>query len=989
MQHPTTSPKKARDRFIVNHLISVSLSMLLILYLSLVIIQQTETINTTPLIISSAVLLAIAISICYSLTFSLSITQKVNEINERLSLLAEGRIPGKIKITNSDKHISGVALNNLIDQIKTASDVAERIGRGELDIMYDQQQDNNILLRSLKSMHEKLSSSAMESNRRNWITTGLANFGDIVRTGNSNLNELCQRVLSNLIKYIKASQGQLFIIKNENGEEYLELTATYAWDKIKYDDKKIQKGDGLAGQAWIEASTIYLKEVPGDYMKITSGLGQALPGHLLIVPLRLSEEVFGLVEIASFNKMEAHEIEFVEKLGEMLASTFSSLQVSERTKGLLEQSQQHAEELRAQEEEMRQSMEELTAIQEEMARKDMEMSGQLMAINNSMASIEFSMDGYVITANERFLRFTGYALDEIRGKHHRFFIDEEYASSVDYADFWKKLKNGLAQSGEFKRRVKNHKTVWISASYTVVTDKYGAPCKVIKFALDITAQKLKALDFEGQINAVNRTMAVIEFDTQGNVLSANDAFLNTMDYASNQVVGAHHRIFMDAKEVENDEYKKFWSDLKKGVAKTGEFKRFARNGNPVWINASYTPIKDTEGVVYKVVKFAQDITKEKLKAVEFEGQASAIDRTMAAIEFDLNGKILNANENFLQITGYLKDQVVGNHHSIFVHPLEKESGEYREFWYNLRAGIPQVGEFRRFGKSGKTIWISASYTPIKDASGKVSKVIKFAQDITRDKIRSVDFEGQIHAVNNTMAAIEFNLQGEIVHANSNFLTTMGYSLSEITGKHHRMFVEPALADSQEYRMFWNDLRNGKARTGEFKRYGKNQKEVWINASYTPIKDLEGNVYKIMKFAQDVTEEKLDAVNFAGQINAIRKSNAVIEFDMEGKILFANDIFLEAMGYKNADEVLNKHHSIFVPDFEVQSREYKKFWERLESGEFFSGEFKRKKANGESIWIYGSYNPILSLEGRPYKVVKYAQIVRKSEQEISHESLVTS
>jgi methyl-accepting chemotaxis protein len=543
--------------------------------------------------------------------YTRKIARGIGEMKESLTALSDGNVPSKLSANSDDEiGISTIAINNLIDRIQTAATFAGKIGAGELHIEYDQNFKNDVLATSLQSMHLQLKQAAEENQRRNWVTTGLANFGNILRTHDTDLDTLGQNIITNLVKYLKANQGQLFVVTEEANASHLELIATYAWGRRKHMSRTINKGEGLAGQAWIENHTIFLKEIPADYMKITSGLGDAHPSCVLIVPLKLNDEVLGVVELGSFNVFESYEIEFVEKLGELMASTLSTAKVNARTRQLLTASQHQAEELRAQEEEMRQNMEELTATQEEMARKDVESSGQLMAINNSMATIEFNMQGYVTNANERFLLFTGYRLDEIRGKHHSMFLDSSYAASQDYEKFWKDLNRGIAQTGEFARVVKFGRKVWISASYTVVMNKHGEPLKVIKFAQDITDSKTKAADFEGQINAIRKSNAVIEFDVTGNILYANDLFLEAMGYSNvKDVVGHHHRIFVTESESKSPEYKKFWERLEKGEFFTGEFQRKKADGKDIWINGSYNPILDAAGVPYKVVKYASVINK--------------------------------------------------------------------------------------------------------------------------------------------------------------------------------------------------------------------------------------------------------------------------------------------------------------------------------------------------------------------------------------------
>jgi methyl-accepting chemotaxis protein len=350
-------------------------------------------------------------------------------------------------------------------------------------------------------------------------------------------------------------------------------------------------------------------------------------------------------------------------------------------------------------------------------------------------------------------------------------------------------------------------------------------------------------------------------------------------------------------------------------------------------------------------------------------QVAAIGKSQAVIEFNLDGTIITANQNFLDAMGYRLDEIQGKHHSMFVEPGERDSADYRSFWANLNRGEFQAAEYKRVAKGGREIWIQASYNPIFDKGGKPVRVVKFATDITARKIRSMEDAGKIAAISRAQAVIEFNLDGTIITANEHFLGAVGYTLDEIKGKHHSMFVSPAERDSAAYREFWARLGRGQFEAAEYKRYGKGGKEIWILASYNPILDDAGKPFKVVKFASDISDQKLKAANFSGQVEAIGKSQAVIEFNMDGTIITANENFLGAVGYR-LDEIKGKHHSIFVPPNE-QGDAYREFWASLNRGEFQAAEYKRVGKGGKEIWIQASYNPIRDLNGKPYKVVKYA------------------
>ena len=360
--------------------------------------------------------------------------------------------------------------------------------------------------------------------------------------------------------------------------------------------------------------------------------------------------------------------------------------------------------------------------------------GDLLAIYEALdkvqAIVEFDLDGTVVSANENFLGIFGYELDEVVGKHHRIFCDSSYAESDAYTAFWKKLGRGEFHAAEFKRLAKGGKEVWLRASYNPVLDEDGEPVRVVKFATEVTQSKLKTAEFEGKVRAIDRAQAVIEFDLEGTILTANENFLGTFGYGLDEIVGKHHRIFCEPDYAESPEYTEFWKKLARGDYESGEFKRLAKGGREIWLQASYNPILDVDGRPIKIVKFASDATQSKLQTAEFEGKARAIDRALAVIEFELDGTVITANENFLRIFGYSLDEVVGQHHRIFCDPGYAESPDYARFWQKLGRGEYDADEFKRVDKNGAEIWLQASYNPIFDMEGRPLKVVKFASDIT-------------------------------------------------------------------------------------------------------------------------------------------------------------------------------------------------------------------------------------------------------------------
>ena len=237
-----------------------------------------------------------------------------------------------------------------------------------------------------------------------------------------------------------------------------------------------------------------------------------------------------------------------------------------------------------------------------------ELEAKLAALDRSYASIEFELDGTILTANGNFLALTGYRLDEIQGKNHSIFVDAAYAESEAYRTFWDKLRAGEAFFDEFPRLNKAGKRIWLQAGYSPVIDRSGRPYKVIKMAKDITAEKLRAVEYEGCMTAITKSQAIISFELDGTIIEANDAFLNAMGYRLDEIQGRHHSMFVPPEEARSPEYRRFWRILGEGRYMTGEYRRIGKGGRPVYIQASYNPIIDQTGKPVKVVKFATDVT---------------------------------------------------------------------------------------------------------------------------------------------------------------------------------------------------------------------------------------------------------------------------------------------------------------------------------------------------------------------------------------------
>ncbi|MPQ83209.1 PAS domain S-box protein [Pseudomonas sp. MAFF 730085] len=388
-------------------------------------------------------------------------------------------------------------------------------------------------------------------------------------------------------------------------------------------------------------------------------------------------------------------------------------------------------------------------------------------------------------------------------------------------------------------------------------------------------------DLNSLLSAIDRSQAVIEFDLQGNVLYANQNFLECMGYELDEIRGRHHRLFCMPDYATSKEYLMFWEKLGTGKFDAGQYQRQAKDGRQVWLQATYNPVMDNNGKPFKIVKFASDVTEVRNRNAEWESKIAAIERSQALIEFTPDGYVLSANNKFLAAMGYTLEEVVGQHHRMFCDPEHASSHAYREFWEKLARGEYDSNEYKRLSKDGRDVWIQASYNPILDAQGNTYKIVKFATDVTATKLRTMEHEGKVNAINRAQGVIEFDLSGNILSANENFLGLLGYRLEELKNQHHVLFCEPEYVKTTAYREFWSALSSGKFFNGRFKRISKYGQNIWIQATYNPVFDAAGQPYKVVKFATDITaqvelEEAIEAKTRAMDESVTRLMAAITE-----------------------------------------------------------------------------------------------------------------
>ncbi|SMC27903.1 methyl-accepting chemotaxis sensory transducer with Pas/Pac sensor [Andreprevotia lacus DSM 23236] len=483
------------------------------------------------------------------------------------------------------------------------------------------------------------------------------------------------------------------------------------------------------------------------------------------------------------------------------------------------------------------------------------------------------------------------------------------------------------------------------------------------------------------VSALNAAQAVIQFRVDGTIDEANDIFLRLMGYQLSEIRGQHHRIFVDPKEAASAEYARFWDKLRQGEAQTARFRRIAKDGHDVWIQASYVPIM-AGGKVSRVIKFASDVTEDVLRNADYASQIAAIRRAQAVIEFSPDGTIIDANDNFLQLMGYTLAEVKGQHHRLFVDPRESGSPEYQQFWDRLRRGEYQTSEYCRLAKGKKQVWIHATYNPIRTPDGQVIKVVKYASDITREVQQREQARLMSLVVDGTdSAALVTDAQGVVVFANRGYAHMSGYSIAETLGTRLGDALQGPATDAEVFRRFKQALDNHQPFFDELLFYGKGGKHYWVSVSLNAVTDASGKVINHICVQTDISQTKERAVEYTKRLDAIGLHNGVGEFDTSGKLVDANDYIIKHLGYRSLPDLLQRTRTL-------QQIVGEQGYQQLLRGEQVVGEYILLGANEEQHHFNGSLSPIPDGEGGIRCVAAYgADVSAKVEaQRVTNEEM---
>jgi len=487
-----------------------------------------------------------------------------------------------------------------------------------------------------------------------------------------------------------------------------------------------------------------------------------------------------------------------------------------------------------------------------------ELRARLSAIDRLQVTAEFALDGTLVAANEKFLSLVGYTLDEILKKPHSLFVSPQERESAAYRQLWADLAAGKAQSVDARYLGKAGRELFLQTSFAIIHDAGGNPDRVICSVVDVTASHdlaAQIAELKVRSDIMNLTSIVSESDLKGDILDINQKFIDLSQYSREELIGHPHNTTRHP-DMPKETFKELWGTIGRGKTFRGIIKNRKKDGTPYYVDAVVAPVLGDNGKPKKYIGVRYDITDAEIERQKMKGVLGGIDAAYAYSEFDIRGNILSANKNFLKIYGYRSEEIVGKHHALLIDSVYAQSRDYTKFWADLNAGQSQIDLFKRKTKEGHDIWVQAAYTPVKDEMGRVNMIVNIASDYTAQKLADDNNRRQLTEISRTQGVIEFTPEGVVVSANNNFLQTLGYTLDEVVGKHHSLFVEPAYRETPAYREFWKELNEGKFQTAEFKRIGKGGREVWIQATYNPSLGADGRTAKVIKVATDITARKV-------------------------------------------------------------------------------------------------------------------------------------
>ncbi|MCS6790564.1 MAG: PAS domain S-box protein [Bacteroidia bacterium] len=946
-------------------------------------------------------------------------------------------------------------LQELQPVLRASQVMVESLARGETRFALPE--GRHPLLHQWRALQQSLQKHWDLQSQQALLMRSLASFSEILKESQT-IAQLAERTIALLCRELNVHMGALFVRRGD----VLTLEGSYAYDLSSGRGRQFHLGEGFVGQVALEKKILRIHPVPPSYLRLRSGLGEASPHTLLLLPLIFQEESYGVVELASLEAVPPLMEPFLQKTSEHIGAAVANFISREKLTQLLEEEQNLRRVLEEKQKELLRSTELMEEAQHKLIESQTRLTSQISAIRSAALVVELDAGGRILFANDAFLTATGYVFSRLQ---HTFF--NEWVGDHDLAI---SLQEALAQSriwqGLVPIRASSGGLLWLrltlaplqgmeTAGYIGIcfdSTREKAQEEELRRMLEQTLaqeeqmretnRQLQSLNEEllrtqtelrGQIAAVGNSAIVSETDLQGRIIRVNELFLQIYGYKTEEVLGQNHRILKSGHQ-SDEVFEEMWATITQGKVWRGEVRNRSKTGQYYWILLTITPVLSAEGKVLKYIGVGFDITAQKrqeeelrsalelsrtqqqelrlytqqLQAaheemrrtqVELRGQINAVHNAAIVAETDPEGRITFVNDAFCAISGYTREELLGGSHAIL------RSGKHDEaFYQELRKTLTDKkvwsGIFCNRRKDGSLYWIKSTITPVLDTRGKLVKYIAVSFDLTaqiqqEEALRQAQSEliGQIIAVGNAAYLMETDLEGRLLYANPAALETWGYTWAEVQGQTLR-FLQSGHHPPSFWEEMWDTLKKGQVWQAEVLNKSRSGDLFWQLLTITPIRDANGNLYKYIGVAFDITAQKRQAerirsllqesqeyakelghiqsellrtqLELIGRINALNNAAVVLETSVSGEITFVNDEATYLWGYSREALIGRGHLSLY--EGVATPRQLERLQDRLQSGFVWQGELPSQTAKGETLWLQLTITPVQDETGNIYKYI---------------------
>lgn len=595
---------------------------------------------------------------------------------------------------------------------------------------------------------------------------------------------------------------------------------------------------------------------------------------------------------------------------------------------------------------------------------------QAAALADYVGLIEYDPDGTILWANDRAGMALEFYGEELAGRGHDSLLPESETNRPEYVEFWEKLRQGRIVEGRQVYRTNEGAQLWLQSTFVPVKGDDGMLSSVVQCLMDVTETTERAVVSDRFHQGVRSAAMIMEYDGDGHVAALSDAFATALGIDEQKLVGREIGKTLDAEFARGTEFGAAWTAVQEGRTATIDVCHRTESGGSLWVRSVFIPLTNSGGSVDRILQVGSDIDAMRDRLGFLETRYAALNDVLNIFELSAAGTVNAANKRFCIETGGYETDYVGKDYRMFVPEDVQKSAEYTEFWDRLREGERLSGEYRRLTVDGREAWFETTYVPLKSGLGDRPRTIFcFGRSISGQKRHLAELEGKVAAIEESVGVAEYAPDGEFLAANQIFLKTVGMKWEDLKGR-PQAILSGQDEEDDAHRALWQRLREGQTLTREHHRKPNGQREIWQSSRYAPIRDHRGECIRILEFARDITEEKGASVRLDGRWNGAKEAFAIVEYDVSGRILDANDAFLALAGYARR-EIVEQHHSMFFTTEVVQAQDYRDFWMALARGEAQKGCYRFKGRFDRDMHLNAHYVPVHDAVGDVDRILMFA------------------